>query len=74
METLSTEQRHVSMAIRACSHEQYRHFCTRIDALRQEFLELDETGDNDRVLALNVQLFPVMLADNTHGEPRDDDV
>jgi uncharacterized protein (TIGR02147 family) len=73
METLTSEQRHVSMAIRACSHEQYREFCKRIDALRQEFLELDDTGDNDRVLALNVQLFPVMLADNTYGEPRDDD-
>ncbi len=62
METLQAEQRHVSMAIRGLSHKQYQQFCDRIDSLRKEFLSLADGAENDRVLALNVQLFPVMLA------------
>jgi uncharacterized protein (TIGR02147 family) len=69
MEMLDKHRRHVSMAIRGLDEKQYRRFCDRIDALRQEFLSLDGNGaKGDRVAALNVQLFPIMLVESDNEE------
>lgn len=69
MEMLDRDSRHVSMAIRGLSEEQYRRFCERIDELRREFLSLDGNGgEGDRVAALNVQLFPVLLVDRENEQ------
>lgn len=61
METLSMEDRHISMSIKGISREKYEQFCTKVDQLRKEFLECNEKGENCNIVyALNVQLFPVM--------------
>lgn len=61
METMEKKKRHVSMAIRGISEEKYQEFCKRIDALRNEFLELEINPDDaDRIVTMNVQMFPVM--------------
>ncbi len=61
MATLPKDERHATMAIRSISEEKYLQFCQKIDQLRAEFLALDITaGSEDRVVALNIQAFPVM--------------
>jgi uncharacterized protein (TIGR02147 family) len=61
METLPQDERHITMAIRGMSREQFNNFCTRIDELRNEFNETeDESQYHDHVYGLNIQLFPLM--------------
>jgi uncharacterized protein (TIGR02147 family) len=60
METLDKDERHVSMAIRGLDKESYGLFCAKIDALRKEFLEHDTGKNTDRILSLNIQLYPIM--------------
>lgn len=61
METMDKDTRHVSMAIRGISEGKYQELCRKIDALRKEFLALDVSPqDADRIVAMNVQVFPVM--------------
>jgi len=65
LENFEKGARNISMAIRGMSRETYDKFCMKIDELRKEFLESDEsTGKNDHVYTLLVQLFPVMKIDN----------
>jgi hypothetical protein len=50
------------MAIRGVDKTGYVQLCAKIDALRQELLEMKPAGPADRVIALTVQAFPVMKA------------
>jgi uncharacterized protein (TIGR02147 family) len=61
MENQSREDRHISMAIKSISRAKYKRFARKVDELRKEFLETDDTADgpSDRVAILNMQLFPV---------------
>jgi uncharacterized protein (TIGR02147 family) len=61
MEDLPRERRHISMAIKGTSEKSYRNLCSKIDALRNEFLAQEEDKDSvDRIISLNVQAFPLM--------------
>jgi uncharacterized protein (TIGR02147 family) len=61
MEGLEKGERHISMTLKGISKEGYSELCAKIDLLRQEFLARDENKSGiDRIVSLNVQLFPVM--------------
>lgn len=66
METMPRTQRSVSMSIRGLSSDAFERFCSRVDQLRREFLELRDDQPADRVAALCVQLFPLA---RTGAEP-----
>jgi uncharacterized protein (TIGR02147 family) len=73
MEQLPKEERHISMAIRGQSKEEYDKFCDRIDSIRKEFLQPgDENTKEKRIYTLNIQLYPLMNIDknDTTGNTR----
>ncbi|MBN1306354.1 MAG: TIGR02147 family protein [Chitinispirillaceae bacterium] len=77
METLPRDQRHITMAIRGMSRENYKRFCRKIDELRAEFLTTEErAGASDYVYGITIQLFPVMSLSSdemSDGEGRNGD-
>jgi uncharacterized protein (TIGR02147 family) len=61
METLPKDERHITMAVRGLSRDQYERFCLKIDELRKEFLsDNGYSGDVEYIYGFNVQLFPLM--------------
>ena len=61
MEEMPKDRRHVSMALKGVSKKTYDDLCAKIDALRRELLDHEELkGAVDRIVSLNIQLFPVM--------------
>jgi hypothetical protein len=62
------EERHASMTLKGIGKETYKEMCEKIDALRKEFLDRDERKEStDRIVSLNIQLFPVMRIDRSGG-------
>ncbi|KMQ50438.1 hypothetical protein CHISP_2685 [Chitinispirillum alkaliphilum] len=60
MESTDKEKRHITMALKGVDESSYKKMCQKIDELRQLFLESEnDTGEADRIVSLNVQLFPV---------------
>jgi uncharacterized protein (TIGR02147 family) len=60
MEEMPKEQRHISMTIKGISEKTYSLFCEKIDELRREILMHEDTrNDVDKIIALNIQLFPI---------------
>lgn len=72
MENLDKDTRNISLSIKGMNRETYSRFCTKIDAIRKEFIEPDNSNDQcDYIYTLLVQLFPVMKIDqNSDGEMR----
>jgi uncharacterized protein (TIGR02147 family) len=69
MEEMPKNERHVSMTIKGISKESYDDLCVKIDALRKEFLDRDDQEESaDRIVSLNIQLFPVMKIGRSGGE------
>jgi uncharacterized protein (TIGR02147 family) len=69
MEEMPKDERHVSMTIKGISKASYNDLCAKIDALRKEFLDRDDQKEfADRIVSLNIQLFPVMKIDRSGGE------
>ncbi len=72
METMEKDKRHVSMAIRGISEEKYQELCRKIDTLRKEFLKLEvNPKDADRIVSMNVQVFPVMTIEQKNRKERE---
>ena len=68
MEEMPKEERHASMTLKGIGKETYKEMCEKIDALRKEFLDRDERKEStDRIVSLNIQLFPVMRIDRSGG-------
>jgi uncharacterized protein (TIGR02147 family) len=73
MEEMPKDERHVSMTLKGISKESYDRLCAKIDALRREFLDQEEQKESaDRIVSLNIQLFPVMNIDRSgkNGESK----
>lgn len=69
MEEMPKDQRHVSMTLKGIGEDAYREFCGKIDALRKEFLDREERKESaDRIVSLNIQLFPVMKIGRPGGK------
>jgi uncharacterized protein (TIGR02147 family) len=69
MEEMPKDERHVSMTIKGIGKASYDELCAKINALRKEFLDRDDTKEPaDRIVSLNIQLFPVMKIDRSGGE------
>ncbi len=68
MEEMPKDERHISMTMKGISKASYNELCTKIDALRKEFLDRDDHMESvDRIVSLNIQLFPVMKIDRSGG-------
>lgn len=69
MEEMPKDERHVSMTIKGISKASYSDLCAKIDALRKDFLNRDDRKESaDRIVSLNIQLFPVMKIGRPGGE------
>jgi uncharacterized protein (TIGR02147 family) len=69
MEEMPKDERHVSMTIKGIGKASYNELCAKIDALRKEFLDQDDQKESaDRIVSLNIQLFPVMKIGRSGGE------
>ncbi|MBN1760892.1 MAG: TIGR02147 family protein [Chitinispirillaceae bacterium] len=68
METLSRDDRHISMAVKGISRQKYELFCSEVDALRERFLADENPEDTtEYVYGMNVQIFPLMSVADTCG-------
>jgi uncharacterized protein (TIGR02147 family) len=69
MEEMPKHERHVSMTIKGISKQTYDSLSNKIDALRKEFLEIQEQPQNvDKIISLNIQLFPIMKINRSNEE------